>query len=119
MRELGKQLGQVRQREQASNVRERHDAVPVEVIEVGTRDRIEGLLACPIPEVHELDLEGLQQSHAVEGEWFPFEVCLSELQFVLDDDGTIFVAVDNFPDRLVQEAKAGLIELASQLYQGE
>lgn len=91
--------------------------IPIEITEMGLSGFIDGLLAKPIlnsSEGYDIDLENLE--YPVEGDWFPFEVKIEDFVFTIDDDGTIFVSVENLPPRLVSQAKEILQVLANQLY---
>lgn len=89
---------------------------PFEITEVGLQNSIEALIASPLGQVYELNLEEVRRSYEVEGEWFPFQVTVEELEFVIDDDGTVFISTENFPEKLVIEAKEMLVGLAKRLY---
>jgi len=87
-----------------------------EIIEVGLTGYIEGLLARPVIGSAILDLDKLRaQNFSIKGDWFPFEVSIDELIFTIDDDGTIFVSTENFPERLMSEAKAQLASLVASM----
>lgn len=91
--------------------------IPIEITEMGLSGFVDGLLAKPILDIlegYEVNLGNLQYS--VEGDWFPFEVIIEDFVFTIDDDGTIFVSVENLPPRLVLQAKEMLQVLANQLY---
>jgi hypothetical protein len=90
--------------------------VSFEITELGLRDSIEGLLACPLAETYEIDPEKIKESYEVEGDWFPFHVNIDDFTFIVDDDGTIFVSTENFPKDLISRANEILRRLANQLY---
>ncbi|MBD2057819.1 hypothetical protein H6F88_17640 [Oculatella sp. FACHB-28] len=92
--------------------------IPFEVIELGLRDAIEGLIASPLAKECVLDLGRIKQDYRVEGEWCPFGVSTDNLKFVVDDDGTISISLKNSSETAVKEAKEVLIALASQVYVG-
>ncbi|MBD2098477.1 hypothetical protein H6F90_25740 [Trichocoleus sp. FACHB-591] len=89
---------------------------PFEITEVGLQNSIEALIAAPVGKVYELNLEEVRRSYEVEGEWFPFQVAVEEFEFVVDDDGTVFISTENFPEKLVLEAREMLVGLAKRLY---
>lgn len=89
---------------------------PFEITEVGLQNSIEALIASPLGQEYEVNLEEVRRSYEVEGEWFPFQVTVEELEFVIDDDGTVFISTENFPEKLVMEAKEMLVGLAKHLY---
>ncbi|HEY9631589.1 MAG TPA: hypothetical protein V6C84_30220 [Coleofasciculaceae cyanobacterium] len=118
MAELGVELKRSRQVQRTSRTEQLTSAsgVPFEVLEVGLPKAIELLIAYPLVETIELDLGPLRESYRVEGEGFPFQVTAQELTFAIDDDGSIFTCVENFPIRLVANAKEELMALARQVY---
>nr|WP_290222516.1 hypothetical protein [Trichocoleus desertorum] len=89
---------------------------PFEITEVGLQNSIEALIASPVGKVYELNLEEVKRSYEVEGEWFPFQIAVEEFEFVVDDDGTVFISTENFPEKLVMEAREMLVGLAKRLY---
>ncbi|MBD2123408.1 hypothetical protein [Trichocoleus sp. FACHB-262] len=89
---------------------------PFEITEVGLQNSIEALIAAPVGQVYELNLEEVRRSYEVEGEWFPFQVIVEEFEFVIDDDGTVFISTENFPEKLVIEAREMLVPLVKLLY---
>jgi len=107
-----KRLGRISERQQITSANQ----VLFEVIEVGLQNAIEGLIAVPLSTVLELNLEGIRQNYPLEGDWFPFQVTVGKLQFVFDDDGTISVSTENFPEQLLLEARQLLLDLANQSY---
>ncbi|MBD2054647.1 hypothetical protein H6F88_01145 [Oculatella sp. FACHB-28] len=116
--ELGERLKQSREMQRLGERRRliSQSQVPFEVTEVGLRGAIEGLFAFPLTEVCVVDVGQVQPPYQVKGEWFPFLVTAESLEFVVDDDGSIFVATENLPERLIELAGEGLMELANQLY---
>lgn len=59
-------------------------------------DAVEGIVAVPLGEQgYYLNLEGIKNSYEVEGTQFPFQIATGTFVFILDDDGSIFVATDN------------------------
>jgi hypothetical protein len=91
--------------------------IPIEITELGLSGFTNGLLAQPIFFIFQEYEMNLQNTNfIVEGDWFPFEVKIEDFIFTIDDDGTIFVSVENLPKRLVEQAKDMLQILANQLY---
>lgn len=91
--------------------------VPFEIIELGLRDSIDGLLARPLVETYEIDLEKIRERCEGENDSFPLEAKLEDLVFVIDDDGTIFVSIENLPKKLIDDANEKLRQLANRIYQ--
>jgi hypothetical protein len=89
---------------------------PFEVTEVGLQNSIEALVASPVGPMYELNLEEVRRSYEVEGDWFPFQVTIKEFEFVIDDDGTVFISTENFPEKVVVEAREVLMILSARLY---
>ena len=108
------------QREQRVAIRHRlseSSRIPIEITELGLSGFIDGLLDKAFlnnSEGYNINLENLECP--VEGEWFPFEVMIEDFVFTIDDDGTIFVSVENLPQRLVLRAKEMLQVIANHLY---
>jgi len=90
--------------------------VAYEIIEIGLRDSIEGLLVNPLIDEYEIDLHRIHQEYIVEGDWFPFQIYFGEYMFVLDDDGSIYVSTQNLPEKMLSEARALIENLANVLY---
>jgi hypothetical protein len=94
-----------------------HTRLLFTVTPLGLLGSVEGLLASPSPEVKSLQIERLRDEYSTSGEWFPFEVSVENLLFVIDDDGSIFVSTENYPPEMLDRAKTILHELARFLYQ--
>ena len=91
--------------------------VPFEMISVGTRQSLEGLMVMPIGEQDcYLRLENLDNSWRISGEWFPFELAIGELTFIVDDEGTIFISTENLPQTLISQIREMLYQIAQRLY---
>jgi hypothetical protein len=91
---------------------------PYEVHELGLSGFIEGLWARPAEGSRDIDIDHACKALncTVEGEWFPYEIHIGDFTFVIDDDGSIFVPVEQLPERLRNEARALLLQLAGALY---
>jgi len=87
-----------------------------EISELGLLDSVEGILATPTDDVSSLNVEKIQEAFTTVGDWFPFEVNVDGLVFIVDDDGAIFVSTENYPKEALERAKAGLHRLAEILY---
>lgn len=87
-----------------------------EIVQIGLSGSIEGLLAKPVSECVLIDLDNFKEQHYdINGEWFPFEIMVEDFIFILDDDATIYISTDNFPERLLSEAKKNLMDLVTAL----
>jgi hypothetical protein len=94
-----------------------HDARHTfDVSELGLLGSVEGLLATPTKDVKALNIERVRETYPTQGEWFPFEVSVGDLLFVIDDDGVIFVSTENFPSEMLERAKLILHQVAGALY---
>jgi hypothetical protein len=87
-----------------------------EVRAVGLRELTEGLLVQPTADDFEINLAGLPEGWTIQGDWYPYEVQYEDFLFVLDDDGSIFVSVENFPERMVMRVRELLHELARRIF---
>ena len=69
-------------------------------------DEVKGFWASPIlsDQTIQIDLDYLQNVGQVKGDWFPLEVAIGELNFVIDDDGSVYVSTENFPERLIRSS---------------
>ncbi|MBW4419896.1 MAG: hypothetical protein KME13_11800 [Myxacorys californica WJT36-NPBG1] len=117
--ELSKQLALSRQSERVANREKITDgaAIPLEIVQVGLQNAIESLIVVPLAEEFALDLEGVRQVYAVQGQWFPYQVSIEPFSLLLDDDGTILIATVGVSDALIAQAKETLLVLAVQVYQ--
>jgi hypothetical protein len=87
-----------------------------DVAELGLHGSVEGLLATPTRGVKALNVERVRETYPTHGEWFPFEVSVGDLLFVIDDDGVIFVSTENFPKDMLERARTILHQVAEALY---
>lgn len=89
----------------------------IEIIELGLRGSIDGLLVNPLLESYEIDFKRIKEKYSsLRGDWFPFEIIIDDFTFIIDDDGTIFVSVEKMPERLINDVKIKLQELANEIY---
>lgn len=87
-----------------------------DVIEVGLKESIEGLISIPRLDSFEMDIERIKNNYNMIGDWFPFEIQIDYFTFILDDDGSIFVSTDNLPEDLVKKSRGLLEDLANKIY---
>jgi len=90
-----------------------NSGIPFEIVEIGLKDSVEGLLARPRISTCSVNISNLNYT----GEWFPFEIEMDEFTFVLDDNGEIYVSTINFPLDLRKRASESIKELALRIYQ--
>ncbi len=76
------------------------------------------LVAVPVHEEGYIDLERVQAQEGwrVSGAFYPFEVQVKELTFVVTSAGEIVVSIRNFPESLVRQARETLCAVAQTLY---
>jgi len=88
------------------------------VHELGLREAIQGLLAEPTDDCHELNIDGLREKAPwrLQGEWFPYELIAEGFVFVIDDDGSVFVSTENLPPELREKASGLLRRVVDRLY---
>jgi len=88
------------------------------VHELGLREAIQGLLAEPNDDCHELDIDELREeaNWRLQGEWFPYELLAERFVFVIDDDGSVFVSTENLPPELREKASRLLRRVVDRLY---
>jgi hypothetical protein len=91
--------------------------VPFEVISIGTQQHLDGFVVRPLmTDTFSLNLESVEGFATVTGEWFPYQIENKTFVFVVDDDGTIFISTENFPETLVSDALEAIKNLARRLY---
>jgi len=91
-------------------------SVEYEVIEIGLKESIEGLMIIPRADELRVNLEGISNFIQNGQRYFPFEIRIEGFVFILDDDGSIYIQTENYPKGLVEEAKKYIIDLAEQIY---
>lgn len=89
--------------------------VPFELLHL---PELEGLVAVPIQAECYLALERVeaQEGWVLRGEYFPFELQVEELLFVVTAAGEVIVLIQNFPHSLVRQAWETLRTVAQTLY---
>lgn len=92
------------------------DQFAFDVIEIGLKGSIESLISIPRSESFEMDIERIKSNYNMTDDWFPFEIKINHSTFILDDDGTIFVSVDNLPEELAEKLRERLEDLANKIY---
>ena len=92
------------------------DAFDAKYLELGLKGSTEGLLVIPPTREFFLDLDRLPERARLIGEFFPFEIEYEGHVFIVDDDGSIFVSVANFPGELEHQASQLLAELGDSVW---
>jgi hypothetical protein len=95
---------------------EEHGAVPFEIVEIGLKGLTEGLICVPTTDVFELNLGAVEDFCRSPQDRFPVEIEINEFVYVIDDDGSLFISTENFPDKLMEQARQYLVELCKQIY---
>lgn len=91
--------------------------VKFEIISLGPRQSLEGFVLIPTWEQEcLLNLENLEKSWTLTGDWFPFQLAIGDLTFVIDDDGTVFTSTDGLPAPLILKSREVLCQIAQRLY---
>lgn len=82
---------------------------------VGSGNDVKWLLAFPklSKEAIEINMDALRSATEVKGNWFPFEIRIADMNFVLDDDGSIHVCVDNMPSSMLESSYQGIGSIIS------
>jgi len=70
-----------------------HNPILYEVFNVGRWQVASGMMARPLVDEFELELVQDSEEYQLEGDWFPFVLTREELEFIVNEDGTVFVAV--------------------------
>ena len=111
-RELEKLSGSLKRSRTQGKVgaEEFHEAavrLPCEVRRLGLADKPDGLLLLPRQATSEIDIDNIKRipDCQVLGDWFPFEVYCGDFLFVVDDDGSVFVSIENLPERISIEVQ--------------
>lgn len=116
MTELGLRLRQSRNSELLCSPRIVSNApVPFQVIELGTREMPEGLIAYPMLDCR-LNLERIREEYRVRGGGYPWEVEIGEITFVVETDGSLITFLEGFPHSVMEQARSALEQLACDLY---
>lgn len=90
-------------------------SVPFELLHL---PEVETMVAVPVQEECYIALERVQaqEGWSVSGAFYPFEVQVRDLTFVVTSAGEIVVSIQNFPDSLVRQAREPLNAVAQTLY---
>jgi hypothetical protein len=118
MFDLGTELLHSRETERIGERESFHDEAhfPFEVVEIGLKGSIEGLIAAPTAEEFHLSLGSIDHFCKNDDKRFPLEIEIDKFLYIVDDDGSAFISTENFPDALISEARRYLIELCKQIY---
>ena len=79
---------------------------------------LEMVVAVPLQARCYLDLERVQaqEGWVVSGEYYPFEIHVEDLTFVVSSAGEVVLPIQNFPDSLVRQVLEKLRWVAQTLY---
>lgn len=89
--------------------------VPLELLHLPELERV---VAVPLQAQCYLDLERVQaqEGWVVSGEYYPFEIHVEDLTFVVSSAGEVVLPIQNFPDSLVRQVLEKLRWVAQTLY---
>ena len=81
----------------------------------------EALVAMPTSQQCSLDFHQVREECDVDGFWFPFQLSyqdseIGELIFVVDQDGSVGIYTNNFPEEILRKVRKHLKEIAGKLY---
>ncbi len=81
----------------------------------------EALVAMPTSQQCSLDFHQVREECDVDGFWFPFQLSyrdpeMGELSFVVDQDGSVGIYTNNFPETLLRRVRKILKAIAGKLY---
>jgi hypothetical protein len=114
--ELRTKLGTTKQLSRTGDEMVIQGAQPYQVKELGLKGAIEGLLVYPERDAVDVDLDKLKEIGSVEGDWFPYQLKVDDLTFVIDDDGSIYTSTEHFSQRMFEHAKELINKIAKTLY---
>lgn len=94
--------------------------VPFKVMDLGSRDALEGLIVIALADEYNLNLEQIRQDYYVYGEYFPFQLTVAldgaAINCIIIEDGSILTFLAGYPAGLVEQARWAIERLARLLY---
>jgi len=72
---------------------QRQEPIPYEIFDIGCWIWAAGFMARPLVEQFDLELRKDSEEYQLEGDWFPFIVKRKGMEFIVNEDGTVFVAL--------------------------
>jgi hypothetical protein len=94
---------------------EESSTLPFDITPIGLLDSVDGYLASPISASGEMNLDAVAETFTLVGEWFPYEIFVDDMVFVIDDDGSVYVSTENFPRETREHARRILERIANLL----
>ncbi len=90
-------------------------SVPFEILHI---PEIDSIISIPVKNRCYIDLDRVQfhEHWVVSGEYFPFEIQVGDLTFIVSSAGELILQVKNFPDSLLREVIGMLRDVAQTLY---
>ena len=119
---LSERLHQARQREvvRPPTLVVSETEVPFRVMDLGSREALEGLIVVALADEYGLNLEQIRQDYEVYGDWFPFQVTVglegAAITCIIIEDGSILTFLTGFPTGLIDQARGAIQRLARSLY---
>ena len=94
--------------------------VPFRVMDLGSREALEGLIVVALADEYSLNLEQIRQDYEVYGDWFPFQVTVglegAAITCIIIEDGSILTFLAGFPTGLIKQSRGAIQRLARSLY---
>ena len=94
--------------------------VPFRVMDLGSREALEGLIVVALADEYSLNLEQIRQDYEVYGDWFPFQVTVglegAAITCIIIEDGSILTFLAGFPTGLIEQVRGAIQRLARSLY---
>ena len=119
---LSERLHQARQREvvRPPTLIVSETEVPFKVMDLGSREALEGLIVVALADEYSLNLEQIRQDYEVYGDWFPFQVTVglegAAITCIIIEDGSILTFLAGFPTGLIKQSRGAVQRLARSLY---
>ncbi|PZV05506.1 MAG: hypothetical protein DCF22_24615 [Leptolyngbya sp.] len=120
---LSDRLHQARQREvvRPPTLVVSETEVPFKVMDLGSREALEGLIVVALADEYGLNLEQIRQDYyEVSGDWFPFQVTVeldgAAITCIIIEDGSILTFLAGFPTGWIDQARGAIQRLARSLY---
>ena len=119
---LSERLHQARQREvvRPPTLIVSETEVPFKVMDLGSREALEGLIVVALADEYGLNLEQIRRDYEVYGDWFPFQVTVeldgAAITCIIIEDGSILTFLAGFPTGLIKQSRGAVQRLARSLY---
>jgi hypothetical protein len=92
--------------------------VPFEIVWIGTRHNPQRILAMPLDrQTCDFNRAAIRNIVTFDEKWFPYELQVEGMTFILDDDGSLSIDIANLPRTMIDKAYEQLQFLATRIYQ--